>query len=247
MTRTIAISALAVLAVVPAAARADRRYYGETYTASIAPRGALDLELWSTYHDAPRDGSALPLWRHQVELETGITDHWDVALYNIARQIQGQNLEYEALKVETRYRLSEPGAWFVDPVLYFEVKKTFVDDKPLSIEEKLILAKDVGRLNLAVNLAAEQEFIPGGKVEHDGEWAAGASWEIVPAFRAGAEAFGSVARVDEDGEERWVYQTYAGPAVSIAWGRAWLVLAGGIGLNDQSERVRARAIFAYQF
>jgi hypothetical protein len=248
MIRTIAFPVLAAaLALAPAAARADRRYYGETYTASVAPRGSLDLELWSTFQDAPRNGSAPAFWTHQLELETGITDHWDVAVYNIARQIQGQNLEYEAVKVETRVRLSDPGAWFVDPVLYFEVKKTFVDDKPLSIEEKLILSKDVGRLNMAVNLAAEQEFVPGAsKVEHEGEWAAGASWEIVPAFRAGAEAFGTVARADEEGPERFAFQTYAGPAVSIAWGRAWLVLAAGVGLNDQSERVRARAIFSYQ-
>jgi hypothetical protein len=247
MIRIIAFPVLAAaLVLAPAAARADRRYYGETYTSSIAPRGSLDLELWSTFHDAPRDGSAPALWRHQVELETGITDHWDVALYNIARQIQGQNLEYEAVKIETRYRLADPGSWFVDPVLYFEVQKTFVDDRPLAVEEKLILSKDVGRLNMAVNLAVEQEFVPGGKVEHEGEWTAGTAWEIVPAFRVGAEAFGTVARQDEDGQKRWVSQNYAGPAVSIASGRAWLVLAAGVGLNDQSERVRARAIFSYQ-
>jgi hypothetical protein len=248
MIRNIAMTAAVALtlALVPAAARADRRYYGETYTASIAPRGSLDLELWSTFHDSPRDGSAPALWRHQVELETGITDRWDVALYNIARQIQGQNLEYEAVKVETRYRLSEPGAWFVDPVLYFEVRKEFVDDRPLAIEEKLILSKDVGRLNMAVNLAAEQEFIPGGNVEHDFEWAGGTSWEIVPAFRVGAEVFGTVIRTDEDGVINVVSQAWAGPAVSIAWGKAWLVLAAGAGLNDASERVRVRAIFSYQ-
>jgi hypothetical protein len=239
------VASLAALALAPAAARADRRYYGETYTASTAPRGSLDLELWSTFHDAPRDGSAPALWRHQVELETGLTDRWDVALYNIARQIQGQNLEYEALKVETRYRLSEPGQWFVDPVLYLEVQKTFVDDRPLSIEEKLILSKDIGRLNLAVNLAAEQEFIPGGDVEHDFDWAGGTSWEIVPAFRAGAEAFGTVARTDEAGVVQVTSQAWAGPALSYAWSRAWLVLAAGFGLNDASERVRLRAIFSW--
>jgi hypothetical protein len=250
MTRTLTVlaplAALA-LALAPAPARADRRYYGETYTAQTAPRGSLDLELWSTLHQAPRGSGGPDVWRHQLELETGITDRWDVALYNIARKVDGQQLEYEALKVETRYKLAEPGHWFVDPVLYFEAVKTFVDEKPWSIEEKIILSKDLGRLNLAVNLAAEQEF-EGGHVNHDFDWATGASWEIVPAFRVGAEAFGEVARdVVEGGGVKVESSAWAGPAVSIAWGRAWLVLAAGFALNDVSEALRARAIFAWQF
>ena len=235
----------AAVALVPAAARADRRYYGETYTAQTAPRGSLDLELWSTFHAPPREGG-LHVWRHQVELETGITDRWDVAVYNIARQLQGKELEYEALKLETRYRLVEPGRWFVDPVIYLELKKTFVDDRPLSVEEKLILSKDVGRLNLALNLAAEQELV-GGKLTHDGEWALGASWEIGPALRAGAEAFGAVAAEERAGKDELRAQAWAGPAVSIAVNRTWLVLATGVGLTDSSERVRARAVLAFQF
>jgi hypothetical protein len=249
MTRNIAfllaVPLLAALALAPAAARADRRYYGETYTAQTAPRGSLDLELWSTFHDRPREGG-LHLWRHQVELETGITDRWDVALYNVARQLEGKDLEYEALKIESRYRLAEPGRWFVDPVIYLEVQKTFVDDRPLSVEEKLILSKDLGRLNLAVNVAAEQEFV-GGKVEHEGSWALGGSWEVVPAFRVGAEAFGNVTEAEAPGRDGLEAKAWAGPAVSVAFGRAWLVLASGVGLTDTSERVRARAILAFQF
>jgi hypothetical protein len=250
MSRTIVHSLPAfalALALVPTAARADRRYYGETYTAQTAPQGSLDLELWSTFHQAPRNSGAPDVWRHQVELETGITDRWDVALYNIARNVDGQGLEYEALKVETRYALAAPGRWFVDPVLYFEAQKTFVDDKPWSIEEKIILSKDIGALNLAANLALEQEFV-GGNVNHDFDWASGASWEIVPAFRVGAEAFGEVARdVVEGGGVKVESSAWAGPAVSVAYGRAWLVLAAGFALTDVSEALRARAIFAWQF
>jgi hypothetical protein len=233
------------VALAPAAARADRRYYGETYTASIAPKGSLDLELWSTFHDSPRDGSAPALWRHQLELETGLTDSWDVAVYNIWRQNVGESIQYEALKGETRYRLAPPGAWWVDTVLYLEVRKEFIEDRPLAIEEKVILSKDMGRLNVAANLALEQEFIPGGNIEHDFEWAGGTSWEIVPALRAGGEAFGSVIRTDEEGVVRVTSQAWAGPAVSIAWSKYWLVLAAGFGLNDASERVRLRAVFSW--
>ncbi len=247
MTRILALLAAALLAV-PAASRADRRYYGETYNASTAPRGALDTELWTTWYEPPGEASgAQRYWRHQLELETGITERWDVALYGVARQIVGDSPEFEAVKLESRYALAAPGTWFVDPVLYLELQKTFLEDKPFSIEEKLILAKDLGRLNASLNVAAEQEFA-GGDVHPEWSYAFGASWEFVPAFRLGAEIFGDVANVElTPGVEKTESQAWAGPAASFAWGRAWLVLAAGMGLTRASDAVHARAILAFQF
>ncbi|HEX9050266.1 MAG TPA: hypothetical protein VF841_06995 [Anaeromyxobacter sp.] len=248
MTRTLVIVALAAALGVPTASRADRRYYGETYNASTAPRGSLDVELWTTYADPPRDAAGVPgLWRHQLELETGITDRWDVAVYGVARQVRGEAVELEAVKLESRLALAAPGTWFVDPVLYVELQKTLVEDRPFSIEEKLILAKDVGRLNAALNVAAEQE-LAGGEVHPEWSYALGSSWEIVPAFRLGAELFGDVADVAvSPGVERRESQAWAGPAASIAVARSWLVLAAGLGLNGESDAFRARAILAFQF
>jgi hypothetical protein len=62
----------------------------------------------------------------------------------------------------------------------------------------------------------------------------------------GAEAFGNVTEA-EAGKDELESKAWAGPAISIAVGRAWLVLATGFGLTDSSERVRARAILAFQF
>ncbi len=247
MIRSIAMLAAAALLGVPASSRADRRYYGETYSAATAPRGALDVELWTTYYEPPKDASGAPsLWRHQLELETGLTDRWDVAVYGVARQIENADLEFEAAKVESRLALAAPGAWFVDPVVYVELQKSFVDDKPFSIEEKLILAKDLGRLNVSLNVAGEQEFV-GGDVEPEWSYALGSSWELVPAFRLGAEVFGQRAKEEvSPGVERTESLAWAGPAASIAFGRTWLVLAAGFGLSEESDAFRARAILAFQ-
>jgi hypothetical protein len=237
-----------VLLAVPAVSRADRRYYGETYNAVTAPKGAVDLELWTTRHEPPSGASGAPgLWRHQLEIETGVTDRWDVALYGVARQIDGDDPELEAAKVETRYALAAPGTWLVDPVLYLEVQQSFVDEKPLSIEEKVIVGKDLGRLNVSLNLGAEQEF-EDGEVKPEWEYALGASWEVVPALRLGAEAFGVVEEEEiAPGQEELEALLWAGPTASIAFGRAWLVLAAGLGLTDDSDALRARAILAFQF
>lgn len=238
-------AAVAVTVLLPAAARADRRYYGETYNQTTAPPGAVDVELWSTLTQPKAGQDFRQFWRHQIELETGITPRWDVALYNVFDRVQGDTLKYQATKLETRYRLSDYGEWFVDPVLYFEARKEWTEDKPLALEGKIILAKDMGPLNLSVNGLYEIEFIPGGGgQEHELGYAAGASYELNPYVRVGGEVFGDWTRHSEAGE--WASEHYAGPAVSFAWGRTWLVLAGGFGLTDTSAKNQLRAIFSLQ-
>jgi hypothetical protein len=235
--------ALALAALAPALARADRRYYAETYNAATAEPGGLDVELWSTLYRAPEAGEGVQLWEHQLELETGLTERWDLALYNVFQQAQGGPFQYQATKLESRYRLSEPGQWFVDPVLYLEVKKEWTADKPIAVEGKVILAKDIGPVNLSVNGLAEVEFIPGGGREYEYGYALGASYEVAPWVRLGGEAFGFWTRAG--GET--VSRHFVGPALSLALSRTWLVLGAGFGLNDASERARLRAILAFQF
>jgi hypothetical protein len=238
--------ALAVLILAPGLARADRRYYGETYNAATAPPGGLDVELWTTLTQPKAGSQDIQFWRHQLELETGITPRWDVALYNVFDQIQGQAIQYQATKIETRYRLSDYGQWFVDPVLYFEARKEWTADKPLALEGKIILGKDIGPLNLSLNGLYEIEFIPNGLgQEHELGYAAGASYELAPWVRVGGELFGSWTRAAEGGP--WASAQYLGPAVSLAWSRVWLVVAAGFGLTDASASSQLRAIAAFQF
>ncbi|HEY6106549.1 MAG TPA: hypothetical protein VIV59_11235 [Anaeromyxobacteraceae bacterium] len=244
--RSTAVAVLCLLAAVPSLARADRRYYGETYSAAIAPPGGLDLELWTTFHQAPPAGGT-DFWRTQIELETGILNRWDVALYNVLRSEAGQGTRYEALKLESRYGLADPGAWPVDVVLYLEVMKEFIVDRPFALEGKVIAARDLGPLNLSLNLVAEQELVPGGGTETELGGAFGASLELLPALRIGAEVFGDRTRVSAGGTVAWESHAWAGPALSVAALQGWLVLAAGFGLTDESEKVRARAILAWQF
>jgi hypothetical protein len=245
VVRSVAPALLACLLAAPGAARADRRYYGETYSAAIAPPGGLDLELWSTFHQAPAAGGR-DFWLHQLELETGLTRGWDVALYNVLFSQAGQGTRYQAVKVESRVALADPGAWPVDVVLYLEARKEFIADRPWALEEKAIVARDLGPLNISLNLSAEQEYPSGGGSEQELAGALGASLELVPAVRLGAEVFGGRTRAATGGVVTWVSTAWAGPAVSIAALHGWLLLAAGFGLNDESEKVQARAILAWQ-
>lgn len=244
--------AVLLVAALPAFAAADQRSYTFTYQAVTAPKGAIDLELYGTAYDPPGEAGGRS-YRYQAELEYGITDRWDVSLYNVFRQPHGEGLEYEAVKLRTRYRLSDPGEWPVDVVLYLEAQQSVVDEKPTKLEEKLILARDFGRANVALNLIAEQEF-EDGETALEWGWSAGSSWEFHPSLRLGAETFGAMKSVEGPAGEEWETEAWAGPAVSVSvpvqagiLHGAWLAVTAGFGLNSQSDDLRLRGILAFQF
>ena len=56
-------------------------------------------------------------------------------------------------------------------------------------EGKLILAKDIGKLNIAYNAIYKNTYVSGDKASH--EYASGMSYEMTPAFRFGLESKGN--------------------------------------------------------
>ncbi|HEU4735194.1 MAG TPA: hypothetical protein VFT22_45195 [Kofleriaceae bacterium] len=233
-------------------AHADRRAYGVTYEAVTAPQGEIDVETWSTF--APQGevdgGPSSRGIREMIELEYGITDRWDVALYNMMDMITSGDTEsgYAGLKLETRYRPTDRGEWLVDPVFYFEAQQLFRGDADQKLEGKLILAKDFGNLNVATNLALEEERMSDKTWNTEVEYAVGASYALTPAWVVGAELFGKAEKQMEIENRSW-----AGPAVSWAGGGrgvlrgVWVTLSGGAGLGGEADPYYARAIVGFQF
>lgn len=248
----LAPSLLALLWTTPA--HADRRAYGTTYEAVTAPMGELDVESWSTY--APQGeldgGPASRGLRQMIEVEYGITDHWDAALYNMFDVTPSGDTEsgYAGFKLETRWRPSSRGEWFVDPVFYFEAQQLFRGDATQKYELKTILAKDIGRVNVAFNVAVEEERTVDHAWNTELEYALGTSYALSNAFMIGAEAFGK-AEKNEMGQ--FENRSWAGPAVSWAAGGrgtlrgVWVTLAGGAGLTHEADSYYARAIVGFQF
>jgi hypothetical protein len=247
------LAVLVLAATLPALAAADQRAYAFTYQPVTSPRGGLDVELYSTFSDPTGVAPGGRAWQHQLELEYGITDRWDVALYNVLRRPYGGELEYEAVKVRSRFRLTEPGVSPIDVVAYVEAERSVVDEKATTLEEKLLIGKDLGRLNLALNLIAEQELV-GGATELEWGWSAGASWELGSRLRLGAETFGAVKEAETASGEALAVEAWVGPAVSIALPvhagvlhGTWVTVGAGYGLTRESDDLRARAILAFQF
>jgi hypothetical protein len=233
-------------------AHADRRAYGTTYEAVTAPRGELDVETWSTYTEAGEldGGPASRGVREMVELEYGITDRWDAALYNRLDIVSGDTKSgYAGFKIETRYRPTDRGEWVVDPVFYLELQQLFIGDAKQKLEAKLIVAKDFGPVNTAVNIAVEEERLEDKTWNTEIEYAAGVSYAFSPAWIVGAETFGKAEKEMDEIENR----TWVGPAVSWAGGGSgalrgvWVTLAGGAGLTEGADAYYARLIVGLQF
>jgi len=248
-----AVAALALASLWPASARADRRAYAATYEAVTAPQGELDVELWNTYSDEGEvlNGAPAKGYRGMLELEYGITSRWDVALYNILDvSSETGTTGYGGFKVETRYRVVQPRTWFVDPVIYLEYQFLRHGDASHKAEIKLIVAKDIGAWNVAVNGAAEVEHGDGGYVPET-EYAAGVSRELLgPALKLGVEAFGKAEKPPGAATEAFLW---AGPALSWATGLSgamhgmWVTVGAGKGIAGASKSWYATAIAAFQF
>ncbi len=220
-------------------AYADRRGYVWTYEYMTMPKGASELEYYLTAKvpDLHKSDDR-STWEHQVEYEYGLTDHWDVAVYQRWEHTNTQvddKFEYAGTKLRTRYRFGEKGMYPVDTLLYLEYIRPDDSDSPEVLEGKLILAKDFGRFNVAYNQIVEDGISHGGETEH--AYAVGLNYEFNPAWRLGFESTGNLT------EDKY----YFGPTVSWAGERFWVALGGLRGLNDRSDDLRVRLIAGIPF
>src|SRR2546427_225016 len=84
-------------------------------------------------------------------------------------------------------------------VLYVEIQDRLRGDSKQSYEGKLILARDFGHVNVAVNAALEEERTMDPVWNPEFEYAGGASYEVSPAIKLSGEAFGKTEKADTGG------------------------------------------------
>jgi hypothetical protein len=237
MRITIALNALLAAALLAPAARADRRTLIRAYEYMTQPAGNLELEIWNEV-EAPKDGGFDQATTvHRIELEYGLTDHWDLALYHVFEQKPGPSFKFDSWRLETRYRLFEKNVLPVDVELYLEVERPADFKAPFETEEKLILEKDFGRFALVTNFVLEQKLFHGSD-GHTWEIDVGARYEVVPQLRLGAE-FWTIQETVNGATEGFYY---LGPSVSFATSKIWLQIGAGFGLGDTSGSTFVRSV-----
>jgi hypothetical protein len=241
--QAVAVS-LAVVALSSAPAHADVRSFTHTYEYSTVPQGRTAVELWHTQGRATWDKSSPQFYEGILEIEHGITDHWDMAFYTVIGQLAGDAmtttpLSLEEVKLETRYRLADRGEWPVDTLLYLELAKHF-GESVYGIEGKVIVARDFDKVTVAAN-AITEVLVGNDQAETEVElgWAAGVTYTAHPKVRIGAETWGAL-------EEEELYLS-AGPAVNLSpSSNFWVTMTAGFGLTDEAEAFSARAIVGFE-
>jgi hypothetical protein len=225
--------ALVLLASLSTSASADRRLFTYTYEYKTAPQGHTAVELWHTEARNNFEGDVQAL-EQILEIEHGLTDHWDAALYTVFTQLASEDpmvlsqpYALHELKVESRYRFADRGELPVDIEAYGEVAKEF-GESVWEVEAKGIFARDFDKLTAALNVIGELEFgadVPETELELG--WAAGISYELHPKVNFGVETFGTV-----ELEESEVLAS-VGPALSLApSSNLWVTVTAAFGFDE---------------
>ena len=249
----IAASAYGLLLTSGLASAGERRftYLNDVYT---HPVGTIEFEHWTTLKwDKPdNDG----YWRldFREEIEIGLTDTMQIAIYAADWRVKhssdgdGTKVEYRDTGVELKWNLSDPTTDLLGLGLYLEGK--FGPEK-LAAEGKLLVQKNLDKLQLIYNLTIEGEWEEAHYVEAKGKIKNqfGASWQLNERLFVGAELLVNTTLPQWRSSDATT-SVYLGPA--LAWhGDGWFIAATmEFLLNRNSfdgDRYQFRTIVGFDF
>jgi hypothetical protein len=239
MKRVALALGLSVL-VLASTASADRRAFTYTYEYKTLPQGRTAIQLWHTEDRATWEPDTAQSMEHILQIEHGLTDQWDAAIYFVfgqtASMLAPQAFAFEQLKLDMRYRFADRGEWPVDVLAYGEAVRVF-GEGIYEVEGKVILARDFDALTAAVNIIGAVEFE--SEAEPAFGYAAGVSYELHPKFAIGAETYATIT----DSERSFA----GGPAVAVApSSNLWLTATLGFGFNDAAPALAGRFILGIE-
>jgi hypothetical protein len=142
--------------------------------------------------------------------------------------------------VENRVRIAEPGEWFMDPAIYFEIKDANGRKDQDELEGKLILSKEIGRWNVSWNgiLGHEREIKKNG----DTEWETEVAMAIGAAYNGGWRVTPGVELYSAENATRITPGLYIDLMKDVR-----LNLGVGIGLEDKAEDATFKSILEIEF
>lgn len=225
-----------LLALSPALA--GERVFAFSYGYGTVPKGGIEVENYNTASIAESGDVS---WKHQGELEYGITDRLEGGLYLVSESAGSGPITFSAWKARLKYRFGAEGVGAVDPALYFEyVGSPNLDEHAL--ETKFILGKEVKRLRTALNVEYKFEF-GGADLVHEISPSLGLGFKVAKPLILGLEAVGEIEFV---GDEMEGPRVWAGPTAHLAGegGKLWWTLAalapvGGDAATDKGWVVRS--------
>jgi len=128
-------------------------YIDETLVFVTLEQNELEPEYWFDFGSDGRQDFT----RHHLALEYGLTNHWmiDARATAVGENVHG--LRFDSSRLEMRYRFGDEGTLPIDIAVSGELNsfRDHADRTHFGVEPRLILSKDVGELNLTMNLAEE--------------------------------------------------------------------------------------------
>lgn len=241
-----AVVATAFLTTFCQVSEAGRRFT-YVYEAKVAEKGEIEVENWITWKSGPNNRNNFD-FRH--ELEFGVTDRFQLALYVADWKVTDEVATYENTALEAIYQLTDPKKSLLGSALYGEVK---LGDTQFKLETKGILQKNIGPLVLAYNATLEAEWEGANLGSLDDrygklEQSAGASWKFSDHIKVGGEFLQKFYLADD-----WSVPTqsvvYAGPNVALEYGRYFATFTGMVqatAISGQPD-FQLRTIFGVEF
>ena len=199
---------------------ADQRHFVWTYEYKTVKGGEAEFEHYYTtsYPNSSYLSNGTKVG-HQLELEIGMNERFDFAVYHQFEQ--KDSFIYKGYKFRGRYILGEQNQYLLDPLIYLEYhgKPDFLE---YAIESKLILAKETEKMIISFNPALEIE-IEDNENEIEIEYAAGLTYKLNKLFNIGIEFKGSE------------YGHYWGPTISHGTHDVWFSLGSLLAMGTITE------------
>ncbi len=211
--------------------------FGYLRGAQSEPKGEWEVTQWTTARIGKETGRYLGM-DFATELEYGVSDRFQTALYLIGNYHQIRNATgssdsfddrnrfgISGTSLEMKYQLADPYRKWAGFALYFEPAYSTIDgvsgerNQEVELELRLIGEKHFldHRLIAAVNYILEPAFEhePGHPWETNisMEWAAGLSWKLSDHWRLGAECRLVTKFEDADLNQAEHLTFYAGPTL----------------------------------
>jgi len=252
----------------PSRALANPRPLPFTYPYVTLPEGSLEVEQYvdlvpvrvvRELADGTTEGVVSVRSQLQTELEYGLTDRLEVALYFAFRQGGSADtpfLRFEGLKQRLRYRFAELGEWPVDVGVYLELAEYHNE---FETEEKILLSRRFGAVDVAANLWVEQEwYFQTRETKYIYNPTVGVTYELSPRLSLGAE-YWVRGRFDKDdameagdaADAPRAAAHYAGPTLLLQSQKIWLSvgayarldrLGSGVAVDDPYGKLWVRTI-----
>lgn len=224
---------LIVLVAISASTKADRRKYVWTYQTTMVAQDHSEFEFYQT-----TKLNDIDKWEYRIEIEHGLSPKADLAVYQIFTQTEGESFKWDAVQFRVRYRLTEPGSNFFNPILYVEYNRKTDLKAQNKFEAKLLLGHNFDKTNLSVNPVFEFFWAPGDPIYETG-LDIGLSYSPTYKFSIGIE---STSRQKYETDKDTKYTSYFGPTISYASGDMFYTLGYAWGVTDKSDDARIRFI-----